>query len=155
MHDQKRYKLLHGPYRAPRCRIGSRLFCEVRGEVIVCGISGARIPWPIGKRGRARSLVVCGDLAKAVLRESNIAICYWFGITAQTVSKWRKALDVPQVNEGTRRLYVDWKLRHLGVVNRRLLETFHERPLVWHFCHAWPSPTSPKIQQVYLATKIA
>jgi hypothetical protein len=108
MLDTERYKLLHGPYRTLRCRIGSRLFCEVRGQLIVCGFSAGRIPWPIGQRGRARSLVVCGDLAKAVQRESNIAICHWFGITAQTVSKWRKALDVPQVNEGTRRLYVDY-----------------------------------------------
>jgi hypothetical protein len=119
MHDLERFKLLHGPYVAPRCQVGSRLFCEVRGQVIVCGISAGRIPWPIGKRGRARSLVVCGDLAKALQRESNIAICYWFGITGQTVTKWRKALDVPQVNEGTRRLYVDYTPERLPEDVRR------------------------------------
>ena len=27
-------------------------------------------------------------------------------MTPQTVTKWRKALDVPPINEGTRRLFV-------------------------------------------------
>jgi hypothetical protein len=54
----------------------------------------------------AGSDILCGDLAKAVKRESAIAICYGWGVTGQTVSGWRKALGVPQVNEGTRRLYV-------------------------------------------------
>jgi hypothetical protein len=54
MKDADRYKLLHGPYRMPRCKLGGRLFCEVRGEVIVRAISDAAIPWPQirGKRGR-------------------------------------------------------------------------------------------------------
>jgi hypothetical protein len=108
MLDVERFKLLHGPYRMPRCRIGKRLVCKVRGEVIVCAISAGRIPWPIGKRGRAKALVVCGDLARAVRRESNLAVSYWWGITGQTVTIWRKALGVPQVNEGTARLYVDY-----------------------------------------------
>jgi hypothetical protein len=108
MHDTDRYKLLHGPYLAPRCWIGSRLFCEVRGEVIVCGITAGRIPWPIGKRGSARSPVVCGDLINAVRLESNLAVCHWWGVAPQTVSKWRKAIGVPMTNEGTRRLHVEY-----------------------------------------------
>src|SRR5262245_26036013 len=106
MHDADRFKLLHGPYLPPRCLLGGRLECEVRGEVVVCGLTDARIPWPVGKRGRARSLVVCGGLAEAVRRESNQAVCFWWGVTAQTVTRWRQALGVPQVNEGTARLYV-------------------------------------------------
>jgi hypothetical protein len=51
--------------------------------------------------------VVCGGLAKAVRRESNVAVCHWWGITPQTVTKWRKALGVPQFNEGTTRLWVE------------------------------------------------
>ena len=58
--------LLFGPYRAPKCRRGSRLFCEARGDVVVHRMTDARIPWPVGKRGRALSPVVCGDLARAV-----------------------------------------------------------------------------------------
>jgi len=55
------YRLLFGPYRPPRCRLGRILKCEVRGEVIVCGMTDARIPWPVGKRGRARSLSSAAD----------------------------------------------------------------------------------------------
>jgi hypothetical protein len=108
MDDRDRFKLLHGPYKPPRCRIGLKLFCELRGWVTVRGMSAGRIAWPRTKVKRAWAFVLCGDLAKAVRRESAIAICHWWGVTAQTVTVWRKALDVPQVNEGTRRLYVDY-----------------------------------------------
>lgn len=99
---------LLGTYKAPRFRYGSTTLCEVRGEVVFAGLTNARIPWPIGKRSgsRARALVVFGDLAKAVRRESASAVCYWWGVTAQTVSKWRKELGVPQMTEGTTRLRV-------------------------------------------------
>jgi len=67
-------------------------------------MSDARIPWPVGKIAWARSLVVCGGLARAVRLESNQAVCHWWGVTPQTVSKWRKALGVGRVTSGTRRL---------------------------------------------------
>jgi hypothetical protein len=108
-----RTRLHHGPYRQPRYRPGGVLFCEVRGEVVICGVSAGPIPWPVGKRGRARSLVVTGGLARAVRRESAAAVCHGWGVTAQTVSKWRKALSVPQYNEGTTRLHSE--LAPLGV----------------------------------------
>jgi hypothetical protein len=54
--------------------------------------------------GIARSLVLYGALADAVRRESAEAVAYWWGVTAQTVTAWRKALGVGQYNEGTRRL---------------------------------------------------
>ena len=106
MHDADRYKLL-GTYRTPRVRVV--LSCEARDcDVIVTGYSDARIPWPLGRqRGRsARALVVYGGLAEAVRRESNVAVCHWFGITPQTVSKWRKALGVEPANPGTHRLKI-------------------------------------------------
>jgi hypothetical protein len=83
---------LIGTYKTPRFRLGSTAFCEVRGEVIITGLSASPIPWPIGKRpgGRARALVVFGGLADAVKRESAAAVCHFWGITPQTVSKWRK-----------------------------------------------------------------
>jgi hypothetical protein len=105
MTDADRVKLLHGPYRTPRFRLGRVVMDEVRGEVVVCGLTDARIPWPVGKRGRARSLVVCGGLVKALQRESGQAVAYWWGITPHTVSRWRRSLGVGPLTEGTRRLF--------------------------------------------------
>src|SRR6516165_4814506 len=96
MNDSERFRLL-GKYRTPRFRYGRKVLCAVRGEVTIVGMTDAPIPWPIGKRGRGRSLVVFKDLAKALRRESNQAICQWWGITPQTVSKWRKALGIGQI----------------------------------------------------------
>src|SRR5690348_728300 len=98
----ERTKLL-GSYRTPKLRYGDAVFCEVRGEVVITGLSKGRILWPVAKRpgGRARALVVYADLAKAVSRESASAVCHWWGVTAQTASKWRKAMDVGQMTEGT------------------------------------------------------
>lgn len=109
MRDAQRLRLLHGPYVGPRCRPGTNLFCEVRGWVVVGKMSDGRITWPMCKAGkRARAFILCGDLVKAVKCESAIAVCYWWGVTAQTVSAWRKALDVPRMNEGTGRLYREY-----------------------------------------------
>src|SRR5207244_1830691 len=88
------------------------VFCEMQGDVILCGLTAARIPWPVGKRkqkgSRARSIVLYGGLAEAVRRESAQAVAYWWGITAQTVTRWRKALGVGPVTEGTHRLRHDY-----------------------------------------------
>jgi hypothetical protein len=42
-----RFKLLFGPYRTPPFRYGQRVTCQVRGLVVVCGLTDASIPWPI------------------------------------------------------------------------------------------------------------
>ncbi|MCE9532750.1 MAG: hypothetical protein K8T89_16760 [Planctomycetes bacterium] len=106
MTESDRFKLLFGPYKPPRFRYGKVVSCEVRGEVVIVGMSAGRIPWPIGQRrgSPARGFVVFADLAKAVRRESNQAICHWWGVTPQTVTKWRKAMDVGPSTEGTSRL---------------------------------------------------
>jgi hypothetical protein len=104
MDDSERFRLL-GKYGTPRFRHGRKVLCEVRGEVTICGLSTAPIPWSLCTRGRGRrSLVVFKDLHKAILRESNQAICHWWGRTPQTVTKWRKALGVERNTEGSRRL---------------------------------------------------
>src|SRR5579864_8273204 len=111
MTNAERFKLLYGPYRTPKVSIGTVLTCESRDcDVIVVGYTDARIPWPVGRqRGRAaRGPVVYGELAEAVRRESGIAICYWWGVTGQTATKWRKALGVEQYTDGTRRLKRDY-----------------------------------------------
>jgi hypothetical protein len=115
--DAERFRLL-GTYRTPRFRIGQRVRCLIRGEVIITGITDAPIPWPIGKFGRGRSLVIYKGLSKAIRRESNLAVCYWWGITPQTVSKWRKLLSVPRATPGTSRLHSE-HAREPGVVEGR------------------------------------
>jgi hypothetical protein len=96
-------KLL-GTYRTPRFKYGQKVLCEVRGEVTIVGTSAGKIPWPLARAGRGHpTFVVYRGLARAVRRETNAAVCHWWGITPQTVTKWRKALAVPQANEGTLR----------------------------------------------------
>ena len=106
MHPTVRYKLHFGPYRTPRFRYGAAVFCEVRGEVQIVGLSKGRIPWPLGRRRghSSRGLVVYGALARAVRLESNQAVAHWWGVTGQTVTVWRKALEVQPVTKGTHRL---------------------------------------------------
>jgi hypothetical protein len=108
MRDADRFKLLFGPYRTPCFRYGDVVFCDVRGEVTLCGLTEAPIPWPVGKRGRHKAIVLCGRLADAVRRESALAVAYWFGVSMQTVTAWRKALGVGATTEGTSRLRRDY-----------------------------------------------
>ncbi len=93
--------LRFGPYRTPQFDYGDVVIDSVRGEVVIDRISDAKIPWPIGRRGGARSPVVFGDLERAVRSEANVTVCHWWGVTPQTVTKWRKALGVDAVNAGT------------------------------------------------------
>ena len=98
-------RLLYGPYRAPRCRVGRPLDCEARGRaVIVGGLSDAPISWPYAKKKGKRSLILCGDLVKAVAVESAAAVARHWGVSGSTVSTWRRALGVPRENAGSRRL---------------------------------------------------
>jgi hypothetical protein len=98
-------RTLHdGPYAAPRFRLGQKIECAVRGTVKIVGISSGRIPWPIGQTLRAKSLVVFAGLENAVRTESNAAVAHWFGVTPQTVTKWREALAIQRVNKGTHEL---------------------------------------------------
>jgi hypothetical protein len=104
LHDEDRYRLWHGPYQAPRFRYGRVVWCEVRGEVTICGLTDAPIPWPVGIKGSNRALVIYGALAKAVRTEANQAVAHWWGVTPQTVTKWRKAMEVGPTTEGTSKL---------------------------------------------------
>lgn len=42
MDDAERFRLL-GKYRTPRFRIGRTVFCEVRGEMVITGMTDAPI----------------------------------------------------------------------------------------------------------------
>ncbi len=108
MNDTERFKLVHGPYAAPLSRIGEQLFCEVRGWVTVRGMSDGKIQWPMTRVRGNWTFILCRDLARVVRQEAAIAVCHWWGVTNQTVTKWRAALDVPQYTEATRRLHREW-----------------------------------------------
>jgi hypothetical protein len=125
MEDAERFRLL-GTYRTPRFRYGQRVRCRVRGEVVITGTTDTPIPWPVGKGGRGpHSLVVYKGLAKAVRRESEQAICHWWGVGVTSVWKWRKALGVGIATEGTSRLHREAieqngaSMRALGVKKAR------------------------------------
>ena len=105
-------------YHTPQFYLGQRVTCLWRGEVVICGMTSAPIPWPIAKRGRARSLVLYRDLARAIRTEANVDVCRLFGVTTQTVSKWRKALDVDSMTLGTRKLRVATGTDPTGVAAR-------------------------------------
>lgn len=93
MDESKRFGLL-AAYKTPRFKYGQIVVCEMRGEVEIVGLNDGKIPWPIGKKGRAKGLILYRDLVRAVRRESNQAVAYWWGVSGQTVTKWRHALQV-------------------------------------------------------------
>ena len=102
-------RLLHGPYKPPPLRRGDRATCLFRdAEVIVTGWSAGRIPWPRcrlpGGRGGGSGLLVDEELARAVRCESALAVRHWWGIAEGTVWRWRQALGVERLNEGSARL---------------------------------------------------
>jgi DNA-binding XRE family transcriptional regulator len=103
---------MNGPCEPPPVRVGQRVRCVLNGpDVRVCGWGDGRIPWPLGRVGHGGkgAYVVTPELAGAIRSESAAAICYWFGVSTTTVSKWRRALGVPPFNDGTRKLYSLWK----------------------------------------------
>ena len=75
---------------------------ERRGEVTIVGRTDAPIPWPVGKRGRVKAIILFDALADAARTDSNQAVAHW-GVNGQTVTKWRNALEVKDT-AGTSRL---------------------------------------------------
>jgi len=106
MPSYDRHKLHFGPYRTPHFQYGQKVDCLARGEVTIAKLSSCRIPWPVGQKVSALSLVLYKDLARAVRRESSVAVRHWWGVGAAAVWKWRKALRVPRWNDGDLRLKV-------------------------------------------------
>lgn len=113
--DEDRFRLVGGPYIAPDVRPGDWLFDAERGSVEVGGYTTtAPIPWPRLKKTGKASLILCGDLIRAVQTESALAIMHWWGVSTQVVWRWRKILGVSQTgSEGTRRLYQQYKSHKL------------------------------------------
>jgi hypothetical protein len=103
MKDQDRFELLFGPYEPPRIPRNGMLLCKHRGYLKVGKAwSDGPIPWP--RRYRTASIILCGDLVRAVQKESVEAVSYHWGVCRNVVQIWRRALDVPEVNPGTRHL---------------------------------------------------
>lgn len=101
-----RTKLYFGPYATPKFKLGQRVKCAVRGNVTIVKVSEGRIPWPMGRTpdNTNRMLIVYEGLEKAVRREAATAVCHWWGVTGQTVSKWRGTMKVGHHTEGNQLL---------------------------------------------------
>ena len=95
--------LVGGPYAMPAVRVGQVLEDARRGPVVVTRISDAPILWPVGKPagGRRSSLVLCGDLIRAVKTEAAVAVIAHRGAERAMVSRWRKAVGAPRGTPGT------------------------------------------------------
>lgn len=111
-------RLRYGPYRTPHARIGRTVTCLARGKVKIWSLSDGRIQWPVGKSGSALSLVLYGDLAKAVRREAAVAVRYWWGVSGSTILKWRRALGI-RLTEGDRAL----RREYMTPAHNRLMTT--------------------------------
>jgi hypothetical protein len=74
----------------------------MRGLLRVGSWSDGLIPWP--RRYRTGSIILCGDLVRAVETESVEAVSHHWGVCRNVVQKWRQALHVPESNPGTRYL---------------------------------------------------
>jgi len=98
-----RFRLQFGPYAPPQIPRSSRLLCEMRGYLKVSPTwSDGRIPWP--RRYRTGSIILCGDLVRAVKMESVEAVCFHWGVCRNVVQNWRHAIGVPEFNPGTVKL---------------------------------------------------
>jgi len=114
MIDSERFKLLYGPYLPPKCQVGDKLLCESRGrEVTVLGMSVGLIPWPTTQGNGRNSLILCGELIRAVRLESEIAVAHHWGVAQSTVGTWRRALEVPRMTLGSRRLRIEFATESL------------------------------------------
>ncbi len=106
--DDDRFRLVDGPYYPPRTARGRFLVCELRGTVKIGGYSDAPIPWP--KIWRRRSLVICGDLLRALKTESVYAVAYHWGLSRSIVSQYRQRLGIPRYNPGSHRLFREYTI---------------------------------------------
>jgi hypothetical protein len=105
--DSDRFRLLHGPYGTPKCKVGDFVSCAVRGLSEIGKFSDHPIPWPVSA-GKSGALIIFGDLEKAIRCESEIAVMGHFGLGRSTVVKYRRLLETPRFNEGTTALAADY-----------------------------------------------
>ena len=110
MTDADRFRLLFGPYAAPRLRRGDRAFCLFHDTTVtITGLTAARIDWPLCRpldRPLGRPTILLDEeLARAVRMESAAAVMHWWGVSEGVIHRWRRALGVTRTNNpGSRRL---------------------------------------------------
>jgi hypothetical protein len=78
-------------------------------------MSDGLIQWPFAKKRGNRSLILCGDLIKAVALESETAVAHHWGVATRTVRTWRRALGVAPETVGSVRLK-----RHYIAIGREI-----------------------------------
>ena len=102
-------RLLNGPYRAPSVRVGGKVVCLIKGEVVVTSWIDGLVSWPRCRplnvpRGHP-SLLVNEELARAIRSEAASSVMHWWGVSEGVVWRWRKALGVDKRNNpGSNRL---------------------------------------------------
>src|SRR5258708_32136440 len=93
LRDEERYRLLYGPYEPPVVKRGF-LVDAVRGKVRFGKFTNALIPWPkakrVGKYGGSGGFILCGDLLRALEKESAPAISHYWGVSRATGGNWRR-----------------------------------------------------------------
>lgn len=156
MKDEGRNKLLFGPYEPPKIPRSKRLFCEMRGYLKIGGYSDGPIPWP--RRYRTNSIILCGDLVRAVKQESVEAVSFHWGVCRNVVQNWRKALEVPEHNPGTRQLLhrtrtgLEPQTRQRAEVRaKNRAEILPRRPLVHERSHPLRRPATSQLVKERIA----
>lgn len=100
-------RLEFGPYQSPLVAIGDEVICARFGRVVVTGWTRGPLHWPTCHVKGPPSLILFGDLVRAVELESAIAIAIAWGVSRATVHAWRKTLEVARNNAGTRQRWRD------------------------------------------------
>ena len=114
--------LVGAPYLPPPWEPGSSLVDAIRGRLTVGGLSDAPIPWPWCTEragGSGRSLILCDDLVRAVRTETTLAIAHHWGVGRRVVTRWRSALGVGRMTEGTQARYRELAPRKLTLARRK------------------------------------
>lgn len=101
---EERFKLRFGKYAKPAFKIGKRANDAILGEVTIIGVTVGKIPWPVFQNKGRKSLVLYRGLLRALQRESAGAVCYWWGVSPYTVSKWKQLLGIGKT-VGTTKLH--------------------------------------------------
>lgn len=103
-----RFRFL-GTYTASRLRVGDRATCLYRDtDVLITSWSDARISWPrcraLDHKGGSGLLV--DETKHAIATESGEALEYPFGVTHNTVCKWRRTFEIGRHGTpGSKRAY--------------------------------------------------